>query len=124
MVAVSPLSTRSKKSSVKRRVIVDFSWPQEGGSVNDGISADNYLGQEISIIYPTVDLLCQRAARLGTNCLGWKRDMDLAFKQLICDPMDWPLMGISWQSAIFFDKTVVMGCRSVPYCCQRTTNFI
>ena len=50
--------------------------------------------------------------------------MNLAFKQLICDPVDWPLMGIYWQCALFFDTTAVMGCRSAPYCCQRTTNFI
>ena len=45
-VAVSPLSTRPKKDADTRRVIMDCSWPI-GSSLNDGLSKDNYLGEEI-----------------------------------------------------------------------------
>ena len=37
-VVVSPMSTRPKKDSTKRRIIMDLSWPHDGHSVNDGIS--------------------------------------------------------------------------------------
>ena len=102
---------------------MDMSWPRDGRSVNDGISKDHYMGCPVSIQYPTVDHLCRRAAKIGP-CLGWKRDLNRAFKQLMMDPSSWPLLGIMWRNALFFDKTAVMGCRSTSYCCQQTTNFI
>ena len=123
-VAVSPMSTRSKKSSTKRRIIMDLSWPLDGTAVNEGISGENYLGQIYKIQYPTVDLLCKRANKLGKGVMGYKRDLDRAFKQLPANISDWPLTGISWFGAILFDKTTVMGCKSAPYSCQRTTSFI
>ena len=124
-VAVSPMSTRPKKQSMKRRIIMDLSWPQDGTAVNDGISAETYMGHQINLHYPTVDDLCKRAYQLGPGkAKGYRRDLGRAFKQLIGDPFSWPLMGISWQKAIMFDKSTMMGSRSAPYCCQRTTNFI
>ena len=44
VVVVSPLSTRPKKDSQQRRVIMDCSWPL-GASLNDGINKDVYLGR-------------------------------------------------------------------------------
>ena len=89
-----------------------------------------YMGQLLQLRYPTIDDLCKRVFRLrsqigsSTRIKGWKRDLDRAFKQVYGDPFDWPLMGIVWQGALFFDKKTMMGCRSAPYCCQRTTSFI
>jgi hypothetical protein len=40
---------------LKRRVIVDLSFSPEGLAVNDGISKDLYLGEKVSVHYPTVD---------------------------------------------------------------------
>ena len=48
---VSPLMTRTKKDSDKRRVIVDLSWP-DGASVNDGITDELYLD---STLHNTAD---------------------------------------------------------------------
>ena len=42
-VGISPLSTRPKKGTEDRGVILDLSFPL-GGSVNDGIPKDTYLG--------------------------------------------------------------------------------
>ena len=123
-VAVSPMSTRAKKQSNKRRVIMDLSWPLDGTLVNDGIPGDKYMEQLIQIRYPTVDDLCKQASKLGTNCRGWKWVLDRAFKQWNFCPFDWPLQGITWNGWLFFDKTTLMGCRSAPYCCQRVTSFI
>ena len=122
-VAVSPMSTRPKKSSPNRRVIMDLSWPP-GAAVNDGIDKNMYLHQQIKIIYPTVDSICRRAFRLGKGVMGYKKDLNRAFKQLFIQPNDWPMLGITWEGAIFFDKTAVMGSISAPYVCQRTTSFI
>ena len=123
-VAVSPMSTRPKKDPGKRRVIMDLSWPHNGRSVNDGIPKDRYLEQVIDLQYPTIDTLCKRAAKVGPRAMGYKIDMDRAFKQIIMDMADWPLLGITWMKMLYFDKTAVMGSRSASYICQRVTNFI
>ena len=122
-VAVSPMSTRTKKDSGKHRIIMDLSWPRNGEAVNDGISKDTYMGHKMALQYPNIDVLCKRAAQLG-ECRGYKRDLDRAFKQIPGCPYTWPLMGITWDGWYFFDKTVLMGCRSAPYVCQRITSFI
>ena len=51
---VSPINTVPKASLDERRVIVDLSWPV-GGSVNDGISKDTYLGEIIDLHYASVE---------------------------------------------------------------------
>ena len=56
--------------------------------------------------------------------MGYKRDMDRAFKQLPGSLDSWLLTGITWRNWFYFDKTVLMGCRSAPYVCKRTTNII
>ena len=103
---------------------MDLSWLRGGNSVNNGIHEHLFMGHSMNLHYPMVDDLCRRAATLGTGCKGWKHDLNRAFKQLFSDPADWPLLGIVWENALFFDKTTVMGSRSAPYCCQHTTNFI
>ena len=76
-------------------------------------------------MYPNIDMLCRCAAQLGPgNVLGWKKDMDRAFKQIVMCPSLWPLLGFMWGGYVYFDKTAIMGRRSAPYICQRVTNFI
>ena len=124
-VAVSPMSTRPKKGSrTKRRIIMDLSWPHNGKNVNAGISKEKYLEQTVNLQYPTVDRLCKEITKMGSGVMGYKIDMDRAFKQLFMDPASWPLLGITWMNMLLFDKTAVMGSRSAPYMCQRMTNFI
>ena len=128
ITGISPMSTRPKKGTQNRRIIVDLSWPVNGNSVNSGIPKDSFMGVPSKLRYPTIDGLCRRVFRLRKESnkpiFGWKKDMERAFKQIPLEPSSWPKMGICWLSAIFFDKTAVMGCRSAPYMCQRTTNVI
>ena len=121
---MSPMSTQPKKDGINRRVIMDLSWPHNGRSVNNGIDKNQYLQQQIQLIYPTVDKLYKVAAQGGPGMMGYKVDMDRAFKQIFMDMIDWPLLGITWRDRIYFDKTAVMGSRSAPYLCQHVTNFI
>ena len=127
-MGVSPLSTRPKRNSNKRHVIMDLSWPHDGKSVNAGIDKNTYLSAACNLTYPTVDVLCYRVAQLvkqhNMPIYGWKKDMSRAFKQVPLDPSSWAALGFCWMGALFFDKTAVMGCRSAPYICQRTTNAI
>ena len=99
LVAVSPMSTRPKKNSTKCRVIMDMSWPHNGRNVNAGIPKDKYLEQVVKLKYPTIDRLCRRATEIGRTAMGYKIDMDRAFKQVFMDFADWPLMGITWKKS-------------------------
>ena len=47
----SPLDTRPKKDSTDLRVILNLSYPFEGGSVNSSIDTDNYFGEDIEVSY-------------------------------------------------------------------------
>ena len=126
--AVSPLSTRAKKQSMKRRIIMDLSWPPEGPSVNSGIPKDTYLGVPHKVRFPTSDDICRRAMSLSNNgtipIFGWRKDMERAFKQVPLDPSCYSEMGMFFLGAYLFDKMAVMGCRSAPMACQDTTSFI
>ena len=53
-VGISPLSTRPKKGSADRRVILDLSFPI-GDAVNDGIPKDSYLGFAAKLTFPKTD---------------------------------------------------------------------
>ena len=83
-VAISPLSTRAKKGSEARRIIMDCSWPI-GSSLNDGIAKDRYLGKKVDLRYPTVDKLAARVHKLYEADMAkpiyfFKEDMDRAFR--------------------------------------------
>ena len=56
--------------------------------------------------------------------VGWKKDMERAFRQLILCPSAWSYLAVYFCSALFFDRAVVMGSRSAPYVCQRSTSVI
>ena len=70
----SPLSTREKKDSPDRRLILDLSHP-EGRSVNDGIKADEYLGEEYKVKLPSVWDFAHLVLKTGESCLMYKRDL-------------------------------------------------
>ena len=127
-VGISPLSTRAKKDSESRSIIMDCSWPI-GFAVNDGMDKDWYLGEPVNLKYPTVDTVVRYTFQLGSKnptnrVFYWKEDMDRAFRQLNAYPKLVPLLGYHWQGQYFFDLVLVMGCKISPYLMQRTTNII
>lgn len=118
---ISPLSTTDKKDSTERRVLMDLSFPP-GDSVNDKIPKNQYLGEEVRLRYPSVDALVDLVVKKGQGCALMKCDLRRAYKQIWTDPMDWNFLGIKWDDAIWFDKTMPMGLRTSALCCQRITN--
>ena len=120
-IGVSPLSTRSKKDSVEKRVIMDLSFPL-GNSVNDYISKTEYMGQQVEVKYPTIDTLAKRIAELGKNCLLYKRDLERYFRQIPVCPLDYSLLVWRWRGLLFFDCCMPMGLRSVVFIAQKITS--
>lgn len=75
---VLPLNTIPKRSSDECRVVVDLSWPC-GASVSDGIPSDSYLGEPISLTYPTTDSFVDAVISLGPGCLLYKHNLKKAY---------------------------------------------
>ena len=122
-IGISPMSSRPKKDSMDRRIILDLSFPP-GFSVNDGISAEFYCGEFMNLKYPNIDTMAQRIMELGPGCKIWKIDMSRYFRQLPLCPGDYSLIGVRWKGLLYFDKSVPMGLRSAAYCAQRVSSAI
>ena len=122
-VGISPISTREKKQSEDRRVILDLSFPP-GQSVNDGMIKNNYLGETVHLTFPGVDDLALRIYRLGKEAMMFKIDLSRYFRQLPLDPGDYSMIGYIIDDELYFDKVLPMGMRTAPYIAQRITNAI
>ena len=122
-IGISPLSTRPKKGTEERRVILDLSFPI-GQAVNDGIPADSYMGFPIKLSFPKTDHFAFRIFQLGPRCLMFKVNLSRYFRQIPLDPGDYSLIGYVIDGEIYFDKVLPMGMRSAPYIAQRLTNEI
>lgn len=118
---LSPLMTRPKKDSDKRRVIVDLSYP-EGQAVNTGIKVTDYMGMDISYTLPTISDLMAKLQIEGQGALIWKADLARAYRQLRADPIDSPLLGIKHRGKVYVDRCPPFGCRSSSAACQRLAN--
>ena len=122
-LAVSPINTVPKDSADERRVIVDLSWPT-GSSVNDGISKDVYLGEEINLHYASVEQVCHMVNEIGPGAVIYKRDLRHAYRQISVDPRDYRYLGYYWKDSYYFDTVLAMGQRNAAMACARTTDAI
>ena len=118
----SPLMSVPKEE-LKRRVIVDFSYPA-GRAINDGIPKSTYLEHTVEFSLPSVQSMVSRLNTLGSGCLLYKRDLKSAFRQFSIDPGDYRFTGMSWKNKIFIDTRLAMGLRSSAYCCQSVTEVV
>ena len=122
-LAISPMNTVPKDSADERRVIVDLSWPI-GGSVNDGISKNIYLGDDIDLHYASVEQVCDMVNAIGPGAVIYKRDLRHAYRQVAVDPLDYQFLGYSWENKVYFDTVLAMGQRNAAMACSRTTDAV
>ena len=104
-VGISPLSSRPKKESDDRYIILDLSFPI-GKAVNDGIIKDDYMGFPAKLTFPKVDDFALRIYTLGKGCMMFKIDLSRYFRQLPLDPGDYSLIGYIIDGKIYFDKVL------------------
>ena len=83
----SPLMTRAKQDSDKKRTIMDLSWPPNF-SVNAGVKRDIYLNTIYSLHYPSIDNITDSLVKLGPAAQLFKIDISRAFRHLRVDPAD------------------------------------
>ena len=114
---VSPLMTRPKKDSTRRRVIVDQSWP-------DGIRVNTYIDGPAEITLPTMDYMENRLLRLGKGAYLYKTDLARGYRQLRVDPGDWPRLGFAHKGQFFMDICPPFGLRMSALFKQRTSEAV
>jgi len=119
-IGVSPLNAIRKRESTEPRIILDLSWPR-GKGINDCVSTDSYLGEQILTTYPSIDELVAIIKSKGKGCLLFKKDLKKAYRQIPIDPLDVPLLGYKWQGKLYFDTSLPMGLRSSAQICQRVS---
>ena len=119
----SPIMTREKKQSSRRRIILDLSWPMNA-SVNAGTALDSYLGEQYKLVLPTVDDMARILAHFGQGSYLWALDLQRAFRQWRVDPLDWPIMGVAWKSSTYIDIAVAFGLRHGAAIAQRISQSV
>ena len=118
----SPLDAIPKRESAEFRVILNLSFPFEGGSVNDAISKDSYQGEEVNLTYPGVDDLVRLIRKKGRGALLFKKDILKCYRQIFMDPGVVHILGFSIDGKKFHDVVLSMGLKIACYICQKITN--
>ena len=120
---ISPLMTRDKQDSDKKRTIMDLSWPK-GYPVNDGVSKEKYLVTAYTLHYPSVDNITATLHRLGPGAKLFKIDISRAFRHLRVDPADIDLLGLQVDQHHFLDASTPFGHRNGSLFSQRCSDGI
>ena len=119
----SPMMSRPKPGSEDRRIIVDLSWPS-GGSLNDHVQDNMYMGTPFVLKFPVVDDILDRIKLLQGDCLLYKVDLKRAFRQLKIDPRDTIFTGLNFKDKFYIDLSVPFGYKHGSAICQRLTDGI
>ena len=108
-VHYSPLGIIPKRNKPgKWRLVVDLSSPQ-GMSINDGIDTDRS-----SLSYPSMDHLTALVVSTGRGGFLVKADIREVYRMMPVHLQDQHLLGVQWESAMYIDKVLPFGLRSVP----------
>ena len=117
----SPMLTREKDIS-DRRIIVDLSYP-DSAALNDAVTS-HFDGTHFDLSYPTVEVIVDRINKLGADALLYKVDLKRAFRNLMVDPADIHVLGLTWQDKYYVDLAIPFGYNHGSACCQRVTDAI
>ena len=104
-VHCSPLMTREKGDTGKRRIITDMTYPPES-SVNAYIVKNGVYGFEQSHSLPTVDALAADVRYMGHGTFLATIDVSRAYKNFVSDPLDWPLLCFKWDNRHYCDLSM------------------
>lgn len=93
---MSPLMSREKRDSDKRRVIIDMTFPP-ATSINAFINKNMVAGVRRDHRLPGIDDLVKIVRRMGPGAFLSSTDVSRAYKNFKSCPLDWPLLGFEWQ---------------------------
>lgn len=107
---ISPIMTRPKGDTSKRRIIVDLSYPQ-GNNVNAFIHKNTLFGtcceHRLPTVQDTVQAIEERAYRNVPVC-----------------PLDLPLLGLNVGGQVYIDSAMPFGARNSSLNMQRIAQFL
>ena len=107
-VHVSRFGVIPKADPGSWRLILDLSSP-DGASANNGIDPN-----VCSLSYMTVDDAARAIERTGTGAMLAKVDIKSAYRMIPIHPEDRPLLGMTWEGALYVDAALPFGLRSAP----------
>ena len=94
---VSPSFLIPKEEEGEWRRIDDMSRPN-GKSINDGISTEG-----CAVNYATLNQMVETLATLPKGTLMSKRDIASAYRQVLVNPSDWPLLALTHRNSILIN---------------------
>ena len=89
--------------------------------MNSGIPREALDGSSFKLRLPSPLVLANMIMKRGPGCRLYKIDLSRAYQQLRGDPLDWPMMGVSWENEFYVDLAVPFGLRHGASACQRVS---
>ena len=120
---ISPLMSREKGDTGKRRVITDMTYPQDK-SINAYIVKNGVYGFEYAHSLPTVEALADAIRDMGKGVYLSSIDVSRAYKNFVSDPLDWPLLCFAWKNMAYCDLSMPFGARASSFHMQTVANCI
>lgn len=119
----SPLMTRPKAESNKRRVIVDLSYPPDK-NVNAWVIKGNYYGRYVHHKLPKIEDVIEVIVQKGFQVALATIDIKRAYRNFPGCPLDYPLNVIKFQGNYFLDCAMPFGARTSSMYMQKAANMI
>ena len=122
-VHISPLMSRAKADPSKRRIITDLTFPRDK-SINAYILKNSAMGLIREHSLPTIADLVEELKDTGPNSYLFTVDIARAYKNFVADPLDWPLLCLSWGGQHYADLSKPFGARASSCFMQRVANLV
>lgn len=107
----SPIMTRPKGTTNKRRIIVDLSYPQ-GNNVNAFIHKNTLFGTYCEHRLPTVQDTVHAIEEMGYRVKLATINIERAYRNVPVCPLDLPLLGLNVGGQVYIDSAMPFGTRN------------
>lgn len=119
----SPIMSRPKGDSERRRIIIDLSYPPNE-NVNQWVVKGNYYGQLVNHTLPRIDDVVQFAATHGFRVALATIDIKRAYRNFPGCPLDYPLNVIRFDNKYYLDLAMPFGARTSSLYMQKAADLI
>lgn len=117
------MMTRPKNGSLKRRVIVDLSYPH-GTGVNSMVTKGFIFGKQYDHFLPTINKAISLASSLNYEVAVAVVDIERTYRNFRSDPLDWPLLVVRLEGKYYVDMALPFGTRVSSLYLQQLADFI
>lgn len=115
---MAPLMTREKANKSERRIIVDLSFPPDGGP-NHYVIKNSVFGRVLSHQLPSVNDAVRIITAMNFDVLLASVDISRAYRNFALDPLDWPLACVQHKGSYYIDCRMPFGSRISSLYMQR-----